>query len=171
MKIVIDLIGYAVTLICLISQQLPKRKQILMCLAVVNLLTGVNVLLTCGLCSAVLLNIVGALQASVNLFRCIRKTDTKQTEIILFTVLYAVCGLAGYRRLLDLIPLFGTTMFMCAIFQKKEQNMRIFSLVNVIVYFIYYCIIGSSVKYSTLVSAASISIALYRYGKKQCISQ
>ena len=167
MKLASDIIGYIATLMFIISFQLPKRKYILSAQAVTNFLGAVNVLLLAGLNSAVLLNLLGALHIVVIIEHCIHNKESSKKEKIIFFILYLVAGLLGFKKLLDLIPLIGTLFFMGGVFQTKEQNIRIFNLVNILIYLVYYAIIGSTLIFAQIFATCSVLISLFRYRNKK----
>ncbi|MBE6718101.1 MAG: YgjV family protein [Ruminococcaceae bacterium] len=167
MKLASDILGYIATLMFIISFQLPKRKYILSAQAVTNFLGAVNVLLIAGLNSAVLLNLLGAIHIIVIIEHCINQKESTKKEKILFFILYVAAGLIGLRKVIDIIPLIGTLFFMGGVFQTKEQNIRIFNLVNILVYLVYYAMIGSTLIYAQIFATCSVLISLFRYRTKK----
>ena len=166
-KFVASILGYIVTAISLVTLQLPKKWQILICQGVGNLLCGIGTIMQIGINSASAICFLAVLQCGINLKHSIYDEHISNVEKILFTIAYLVCGFLGFRSLLDLMPIVGAIHFMCCVFCKKEQHMRFFSLANAISFLVYYAVIGSTMVFAQVVGLASILIALYRYRTKR----
>ena len=116
-----------------------------------------------GLTSAVSISVVACAQCAVNAVLDYRGKQASTMQKIVFTVLYFVSGMMQYKTPLDLLPVTGSMLFMCGGFQKNAQRMRVFGLLNAVVWLVYDCIIGSTAVFAQLFSLASVLIALYRY--------
>ena len=179
MKIVIaQILGIAVTLICLICPQLKYKWQMLSCTILANCLSALNFLLLEQV-SATGVSAVAILQAVITIWHTRKNKRASGLEIAVFSILYIVGGLLPFAvagtlssfRVLDAVPIFGALLLMCSMVQKKEQHMRLFGLSNAVVYTVYDIIIKSTQVFAQLFSIVSISIALYRYHKAEKMSQ
>ncbi len=162
-----NILGYIVTGASLLSVQLPKRWQMLLCSAFVNFLAGVSLVLSVGLTSAPAMNFVGTAQCLINTVHCVKQQKVSNAEKIVFTVLYLVGGFLGYKSPIDMMTITGTMLFMVSTFQKNEQKARAIGALNLIVYILYYIIIRSTLIYAQLLALCSSVIALLRYKKQE----
>ena len=95
-----------------------------------------------------------------------RKTEPSLAEKIIFLVLYVVGGAMGYHVPLDLLSITAAVFYMLAVFQKKEQNIRLFLLGNMATWTVYHAILGSTAIFAQLAGIVSSVIALIRYRKQ-----
>ena len=138
-----------------------------------NVLSGLNFLLL-GQISACGISVVAILQAIFAIRHTKKGTSPKRVEIVTFGFFYVFGGLLPYLvsgtlsafRLIDLLPIIGALLFLGYLAQKKEQSMRLFLLMNILVYLVYNAIILSTQFFAQLVSLISVIIALVRYRKK-----
>lgn len=167
MRLAADIIGYLMVLVSLASPQFPKRTQILICSALNCFLGAVSVLLLNGghISSVVVLNTIAVINIIINIRHIVKENEASVKEKTVFAILYFIGGVLGYSAPVDILAITGAMLFVCHVFQKKEQPMRFFSFLNIIVYVIYYALIGSTVVYSQLIALASVVIALIKYNR------
>lgn len=174
-KLIADILGYIITLICLLSPQLKRKWQMLSMTFLANVLSGFNFLLL-GQVSAVGVSAVCIVQAALSIRRS--KEENKKTplyEVILFGLLYIVGGLLPFIvsgtldqfRVLDAVPIFGALLLCVSMAMTNEQHMRLFSLANASVFTVYDIIIKSTQVFAQIITILSVSIALLRYRKKE----
>lgn len=172
--LIADILGYVVTLICLISPQLKRKWQMTSMTLLANVLSGVNFLLLDQV-SAVGVSVVAIIQCILTIRRS--REENKPTplyEVFIFGGLYIAGGLLPYIvggtlsqfGVLDAVPIFGALLLCWSMTQTKEQYCRLIALANVSVFTVYDIIIKSTQVYAQIVSFVSISIALTRYYKK-----
>ncbi len=160
-------IGIVVTLGAILTLQLKNKKQMLAVSAVVNVLAALNILLLDNMSSGVIINGVAVLQIVLSLWHEKRGTDVKLAEKIIFLLLYVVGGALGYEKPIDLLSIVAAVLYMLAMFQKKEQNIRLFLLGNMATWTVYHTVIGSTAVFAQLAGICSSLIALYRYRKNK----
>ena len=165
MKLLADILGYAVLGISIVTAQFPKKMQILFCSMLSLALGSLSVLLKDGMQSVVMLNGVAIINVLINMWHVSKNEEAGKKEKIIFGVLYFVAGILMIKKPLDVISLLGAMLYVCFVFQTDEQRMRLFSLANVTAYFAYYALLGSTLVYSQLYSMTSLIIALFRYSK------
>lgn len=156
-------LGVLVTLGVILTLQLKKKKQMLVVSVLVNVLTAVNILLLDGFNSGVVVCLVAVLQLLISIWHEYKKTESGNAEKIFFLVLYATGGLLGYKIPLDLLSTVAAMFYMLAVFQKKEQNIRLMLLVNLSLWTVYHGILGSTAVFAQIAGIISSLIALYRY--------
>ena len=155
--------GILVVLGVILTLQLKKKRQMLTVSVIVNALSAANILLLEGFNSGVTVCCVAILQLLLSLWHEFRKTEPSLAEKIIFLFLYVVGGAMGYHVPLDLLSITAAVFYMLAVFQKKEQNIRIMLLVNLSLWTIYYTIIGSTAVFAQIAGIISSLIALFRY--------
>lgn len=158
--------GLLVTVGVIVTLQLKKKKQMLIVSVFVNLLSAANILLLDGFNSGVMVCLVAVLQLFMSIWHEIKKTEAGLAEKIVFLVLYVAGGLMGYNTPLDLLSTAAAVFYMLAVFQKKEQNIRLMLLANLSLWTVYHSILGSTAVFAQIAGVISSLIALYRYRSK-----
>lgn len=158
--------GILVTAGVIITQQLKKKKQMLIVSVFVNLFSAANILLLEGeFNSGVIVCSVAVLQLFMSIWHEVKNTQVSLAEKIIFLVLYVAGGLLGVKAPLDLLSTVAAVFYMLAIFQKKEQNIRLLLLANLSTWTVYYSITGSTAVFAQIAGIISSLIALFRYKK------
>lgn len=171
-EIVAQILGIAVTVLCLISCQMKRRWQILALSLCANLFSGLGCLLL-GQISATGVTTVAILQILLGIRHTRKGTTASRVENCVFFCLYTAGGLLPYIvsgtlgsfGWLDLLPILAALLLMCSVIQKEEQKMRIFGLSNATVFLIYHAILKNTQFFAQLISIISIISALIRYRK------
>lgn len=156
-------LGVLVTLGVILTLQLKKKKQMLVVSVLVNAFTAVNILLLDGFNSGVAVCLVAVLQLLISIWHEYKETESGNAEKIIFLILYAAGGLLGFKIPLDLLSTVAAIFYMLAVFQKKEQNIRLMLLVNLSLWTVYHAILGSTAVFAQIAGIISSLIALYRY--------
>ena len=151
----------------LLKPLLKEKEQMLWANAAGNALVIVNILLISGYGSAVMVCGVAVVQSIIAIWYNRRERAFGRAENILFLLLYIGCGSLGLKTALDVLPIVGAIFNMLATFQKDEQRMRWFLLVNAAVFVGYYWIIGSSALLSVLGSIIFTLMGLWKYRKRK----
>ena len=95
------------------------------------------------------------------------KSSVVAAWILLFLVLYIGCGLLGFRRAIDVLPIVGAVFNMLATFQRDEQKTRVLIFFNAGTYFSYYLALGATSMFAELLAAITALIGLVKYRKKK----
>lgn len=160
-------LGVLVTIGVIITLQMKKKKQMLILSVFVNAFSAANILLLDGFNSGVIVCSVAVLQLLVSIRHEIKGTQSGLAEKIFFLILYAVGGLLGINSPIDLLSTVAALFYMLAVFQKKEQHIRLLLLANLSTWTVYHGIIGSTAIFAQIAGMISSLIALYRYRKKE----
>lgn len=158
-------LGILVTVGVIITLQMKKKKQMLMVSVIVNLLSAANILLLDGFNSGVIVCCVAVLQLLVSIWHEFKNTEAGPAEKIIFLVLYVAGGVIGIKIPLDILSTVAAVFYMLAVFQKKEQNIRLMLLANLTTWTVYHSILGSTAVFAQIAGIISSLIALYRYRK------
>ena len=154
-----------VTIGVIITLQLKNKKQMLTVSVFVNILSAANILLLDELNSGVIVCCVAVIQLLFSLWHEKSKTDVSLAEKIIFMILYVAGGALGIANPIDLLSIAAAFFYMLAVFQKKEQHIRLFLLINLSTWTIYHTILGSTAVFAQVAGIISSLIALYRYRK------
>lgn len=155
--------GILVTAGVITTQQLKKKKQMLILSVFVNIFSAANILLLDGFNSGVIVCLVAVLQLLVSIWHEVKGTQSGTVEKIIFLILYVGGGIIGINNPIDLLSTFAALFYMLAVFQKKEQHIRLFLLVNLSTWTVYHGILGSTAIFAQIAGIISSLIALYRF--------
>lgn len=158
-------IGVLVAIGAVVNLQLKKKRQMYILSMVVNILSALNIILLGESGSSVVIMAVAVFQLLFALWHDKKGTEANLVEKILFFVLYVAGGAIAYKSPLDLLSIVAAVCYMFAMFQKKEQNIRLFLLVNMSSWTIYYAVIKSTAIFAQIAGIISSLIAMYRYRK------
>ena len=162
-----QIFGIIVTVGVIITLQLKNKKQMLAVSVAINLLSALNILLLNGMGSGVIVNSVAVFQLLLALWHEKRQTEVALAEKIVFLVLYVAGGALGCEKPLDALSIVAAVLYMLAMFQKKEQHIRLFLLGNLATWTVYHTVLGSTAVFAQIAGIISSLIALYRYRKKE----
>ncbi len=162
-----QILGLVVTAGAILTLQLKNKKQMLTVSAVVNVLSALNILLLDKFNSGVIICLVAVFQIVNSLWHEKKNTEVSLAEKIIFLVLYVVGGLLGFEKGIDVLSIIAAILYMLAMVQKKEQNIRLFLLGNMATWTVYHTILGSTAVLAQIAGIISSLIALYRYRKSK----
>ena len=160
-------LGILVTLAVILTLQMKKKKQMLFVSVLSNVFSAANILLLDGFNSGVVVCLVAVFQLFVSIWHEYKGTESGTAEKIIFLILYAAGGLMGYKISLDLLSTLAAVFYMLAVFQKKEQNIRLMLLMNLSLWTIYHSVLGSTAVFAQVAGIISSLIALYRFRTKK----
>lgn len=160
-------LGVLVTAGAIITLQLKNKKQMLWVSAAVNVLAALNILMLDTFSSGVIINLVAVLQIILSLWHEKTNTDSRLPEKIIFLILYIIGGALGFKNAIDLLSIVAAIFYMLAMFQKKEQKIRLFLMANMTSWTIYHAVLGSTAIFAQIAGIVSAIIALIRYRKNK----
>ena len=166
--------GVIVMIGCIVSSQMPKRWQILLGYAIVNLFSSLNQLFVGAGLTSCFLCAVATVHCSINAFKAKKGLVEHLWEKILFIVLYLIAWSIGFvlsfkngtPLYLDLMTFVATVFFVGQVLLPKERDIRLSTLGNSLVYFIYDAINLNVAAVAKLFNVISVIIALIRYRDK-----
>ncbi len=158
--------GILVTAGVILNLQLKSKRQMLILSIVINLLSSLNVLLLDGFTSGMIICAVAVLQLIMQLWHDHKGTETKVPEMIFFSILYVGGGIIGFEKWIDILAIIAAVLYMTAMFQKKEQRIRLILLANLSTWTVYHAILGSTAFFAQVAGIISSVVALVRYRKK-----
>jgi len=164
-----QIFGVAATLCCIITPLWKKKWKMLVTSAVANLFVAINFFLLNDIGSAILLNLVAIIQIMLSLWHVIKNTKVSIVENIIFLIAYLLCGMLGFKKSIDILPILGAVVFMAAVFQRDEQKTRALNILNAVLWLIYDALIFSSAAFAQIATICMTVFAMYKnkaYGAK-----
>ena len=160
-------IGILVAIGVVINLQLKEKRPLLLFAILTNVLSALNIILLGQAGSGVVIIAVAIVQILFALWHDKKGTEANLIEKIVFFVLYVAGGALAYKSPLDLLSIVAAVCYMFAMFQKKEQNIRLFLLANMSSWTIYFIIIKSTAVFAQVAGIISSIVAICRYRKNQ----
>lgn len=162
-----QIVGILVTIGAVVNLQLKKKQHMYILSIIVNILSALNILLLDGFSSGVIICLVADIQIAMAIWHDKKQTQAKLPEQIIFFALYVAGGLLGFSTWIDILSIVAAALYMFAMFQKKEQNIRLFLLGNMATWTVYHAVLGSTAIFAQLAGIVSSLIALFRYRTKK----
>ena len=178
-EIIGQICGIVVFVGCVLCTQLPKRWQMLLVLGIVNLFCVPNQLLVGSGITAALLCSVATVNCFLNSYKAKKGLREHLWENIIFAVLYFAAWGVGFAAsfkngapdYLDVFPLVAVIFFLGQVFLPKERDIRICTIGNSLMYFLYDSINLNVAAFAKLFAMVSALVALIRYRKKDTVDK
>ena len=161
-----QVLGILVTICVIINMQLKQKKHMYLFSITGNVLSALNIYLLNGMSSGVIICGVAIFQLLAAIWHERKGTSAKIPEMIFFLALYLGGGIYGYNSPIDILTIIAALLYMIAMFQKKEQHIRMFLLGNMASWIVYHAILGSTAIFAQIAGITSTIIGLIRYRKK-----
>lgn len=161
-----QIVGILVTIGAIVNLQLKKKQHMYILSIIVNILSALNILLLDGFSSGVIICLVADIQIVLAILHDKKQTEVHLAEKIIFFVLYVAGGLLGFKTWIDILSIVAAALYMFAMFQKKEQHIRLFLMGNMATWTVYHAILGSTAIFAQIAGIISSVIALIRYRKQ-----
>ena len=161
-----QIVGILVTIGVIINLQLKKKQHMYILSIIMNILSALNILLLDGFSSGVIICLVADIQIVLAIWHDKKQTEVHLAEKIIFFVLYVAGGLLGFKTWLDVLTIIAAALYMFAMFQKKEQHIRMFLLGNMATWTVYHAVLGSTAIFAQIAGIISSVVALIRYRKQ-----
>ncbi len=161
-----QMFGLLATVCCFIGPFWKTKQQMLINSIAANLFTAFNFFLIGEVGSAIFLNAVAIVQMFFSMYHLNKNTKVTAVENVVFLILYITCGIMGYAKSLDILPIIGSVLFMIGVFEKSPQISRKWSLANASIWLVYDIAVGAAAALSQVFSIIAIIFALYKYRRK-----
>ena len=161
-----QILGVIITAGVIINLQFKKKKHIYIASIILNALSALQIYLIGQGGSGMAICLIANVQILFSMWHDKKNTDITLAEKIIFLIIYIVVGALGYNTPLDLLSIVAAVFYMLAMCQKKEQNIRLFLLGNMLSWTIFHLVLRSTAIFAQLAGIASSLVALYRYRKK-----
>ncbi len=159
--------GILVIITNVLAMQMRKKCQIILMLILVNLLSSINFIMLQSYSGAIVCFFAIA-QTIIN-----KKFENKNQQvpkkiILIYILISIVLGLFVFTKWIDVLPIVCAILYIFAIVQNKEKNIRKLSLINVIIWLSYDLISQAyAIFISDFLTLISILVGMYRFDFKK----
>lgn len=168
-SLVIQGLGFVAFFIGIVTYQFNKKKTILILLTVYNLLFGIQYFLL-GSRNSMLMCIIGS---GRNIILCYDYRYSKKVRYFILTFFIALIlelTRRNWNGILSLLSCLGAVLSTLAVWQQRERDIRIISLLSAIVWLSHDILIRS---YAAIIDGsiiiAAIIIGIYRFDIKKSL--
>lgn len=163
MNIPAQILGLIGIIINIIGIQLKNKKSILIAFLLANLSFALCFVFLKSY-SGSLICFVAAIQTLINYLFEKKNKKFPLYLIIIFILVSLTCGFLTYKTLKDLLPVACSLLYTTCIIQYKESNIRVLTLINIILWTIYDFIVGAyTAGINDIMLIVSTVIAIIRY--------
>ena len=159
--ILAQIFAFLSSMCLLISFWQKKRKQILF-FQILDSSFDILQYFLLGAYTGSLISFLGATRAYT-----FSKTDNK-CFLVLFLLLYTIASIITFNGLISIIPLIAALIYTTVTWNKKEKNIRLFSILVFVLWFIYDILVQAYVSSVTdIVLIISNTMAFYKLDIKK----
>lgn len=155
MFIIAQILGILGSASNIISMQLKKKQHILICFILAGVLFTGSYLLLNGYSGAIVC-LIATLQTGLSYIYDRKNKELPKWLIIIFFILSTLGGVLTYQNILDIFAILAGVTYTWSIIQKQEKYIRLITLSNSALWFIYDIFIKA---YSTCISDAIIILS------------
>ena len=168
-NLIAQLVGLAGMILLAMCFQANNKKKTLIIKFSADITWGVHYLLLGGI-SGVILNVIGALRETVFYFD--KNEKRMKIWLMVFVTINWVAGILTMRELYNLLPTVCSAVSTYSFWQQNLKITRILALFNAVIMFTYdIFLLSYAGMVNETITVISVCIALYRYGKKDCLAK
>lgn len=151
------------TIFSILAMQLKDKKKILFFLLIVNVFFGINYLLL-GSYTGAIICLISIVQTYINNRYVNKGEKLPRIFLILFIIVSVIMGAITYKRMIDILPIISSILYIFTITQEKEKNIRLLNFVNLGVWLVFETVISAYVAViSTAITELSTIVGIFRY--------
>lgn len=163
MFILAQVLSFIAMLINIVAVQLKTKKNILLTIVVSNIFFIISYILLEAYMGAIMCGIV-AIEIIINTILESKNKSTPKILIIIYIIISIILGSITYTSILDLLPIIASIFFVFTLIQKKESNVRLLILGNLISWVIYDILVSAYISgISDFLTIISTVTAIVRY--------
>ncbi|MBQ6354881.1 YgjV family protein [Candidatus Saccharibacteria bacterium] len=148
--------------LCLLISFWQKKRKDILNLQILDSVFDIVQYILLGAYTGCLISFLGATRA------CVFKKAKNGAVLLLFIALYIAASILTFRGWLSLLPLTAAIIYTIVIWNKKEQNIRFFSIFVFLLWLVYDIFVQAYVSAITdIVLVASNAAAFYKYNSKE----
>ena len=167
MFIAAQIMGILVLILHVLSMQTNDKKKIIFMLVLINIFSAINFILL-GSVSGALICGFAVMQVIVNKYFESKMDRVPKGIVAIYIVISIIIGVVSFKKLVDVIPTICSIMYSITILQSKEKNIRILSLVNMLLWVVFDLSYGAyTTVLSDFVTVVSTLIGMYRFDFKK----
>lgn len=163
MFLITQILGLIGTILAIIAMQLKEKKKIIILFTIGNFIYAVSFTLL-GAYSGAAICFIAAVQTAITYVYESRDKKLSELMILFFIVTQIIAGVFTFIKVIDILPVICSILYVFSIIQKKERNIRILLFSNVFLWIIFDVYVAA---YTTMIShlfiIVSTSIAIIRY--------
>lgn len=163
MFIAAQFFGILVIIANVISMQMKKKKQIIFMFILANSFSSINFILLQSYSGAIICFFT-IIQTFINKSFENKKQQVPKILILIYIIVSIILGVITFNHIIDVLPIICSILYTITIIQDKEKNIRIISLVNIILWIIYDLVCQAyTAAISDLLMTISTIIGMYRF--------
>ncbi len=167
MFIVAQIMGILVLILHVLSMQINDKKKIIFLMVLINVFSAISFILLGSLSGALICGFA-VMQAIVNKHFESKSGKVPKGIVAVYIVISIIIGVVSFKKLVDVIPTICSIMYSITILQSKEKNIRILSLINMLLWVAFDLSYGAyTTVISDLVTVVSTLIGMYRFDYKK----
>ena len=163
MFIAAQFFGILVIIANVISMQMKKKKQIIFMFILANSFSSINFILLQSYSGSIICFFT-IIQTFINKSFENKKQQVPKILILIYIIVSIILGVITFNHIIDVLPIICSILYTITIIQDKEKNIRIISLVNIILWIIYDLVCQAyTAAISDLLMTISTIIGMYRF--------
>lgn len=167
MFIAAQICGILVIIFHVLSMQMKDKKNIILMFILINFFSAINFILLKSV-SGALICAFAVMQVLINKYFENKMNRVPNIVVGSYIVISIIIGVASFKIFVDIIPTICSILYSITIIQSKEKNIRLLSLVNIVLWVAFDLAYGA---YTTVISdfitVVSTLIGIYRFDYKK----
>lgn len=167
MFITAQIFGILVIIANVLAMQMKNKKQIILMFILANLFSAINFVLLQSYSGATIC-IFAIVQTFINKFFENKNKQVPKIVIAIYIIISIILGAITFKASIDIVPIICSILYTLTIIQDKEKNIRIISLVNILLWILYdtVCQAYTAAISDSLMTISTI-IGIYRFDYKK----
>lgn len=169
MFILAQFFGILIIISNVIAMQLKEKKNIIFMFFLINVFSTINYYLLDSYSGAIIC-LFAIIQLLINNYFEKKGKTIPKIIIAIYIIISIILGAVTFKSIIDIIPIICSILFTLTILQEKEKNIRLITLLNVLLWISYGVICRAyTAAISDLITTISTLIGIYRFdirGKK-----
>ena len=167
MFITAQIFGILVIIANVLAMQMKNKKQIILMFILANLFSAINFVLLQSYSGATIC-IFAIVQTFINKFFENKNKQVPKIVIAIYIIISIILGAITFKASIDSVPIICSILYTLTIIQDKEKNIRIISLVNILLWILYdtVCQAYTAAISDSLMTISTI-IGIYRFDYKK----
>lgn len=168
MFIAAQIFGILVIISNVLAMQMKNKKQIILMFILANLFSAINFILLQSYSGAIIC-IFAIVQTFINKLFENKNKQVPKIVIGIYIIISIILGAITFKGYIDIVPIICSILYtVTIIIQDKEKNIRIISLINIILWILYdiVCQAYTAAISDSLMTISTI-IGMYRFDYKR----
>lgn len=167
MFIVAQFFGILVIIANVLSMQMKSKKQIIFMFILANLFSAINFVLLQSYSGAIICSFA-IIQTFINKIFEKKGHSVPKLIILLYIIISIILGAITFNSFIDILPIICSILYTITIIQNKEKNIRMISLVNILLWIMYDVVCQAyTAAISDTLTTISTLVGIYRLDYKK----